>query len=279
MNEMKKNIGLLFLCACSFLFLYCSNRGGNKDVNSTNTQIKENKQEITIVDIDTKLRNLEIPSEGVIKSLGDSLFEADGDRIIGDISFQMTKKEYNRAYNDLMKEYDGRLYIICSKIDSDPNYFFYIDSIKPSFHEGKLWSILFYGIMDDNSMSNSIIKQIRFSFDALKEKFLNKYGNPHFITYNTDFPGTNAVYPITSVNWKFEHRSISIYPRGGGVKVGSEYILEPHPNYFRIYDTKTQIIVDEESKIHIEKMKESIGKELQKIEKGKERKRILQKSL
>lgn len=267
--------GLIFVIFGLF-FSNCSVKDAKKGKLNQNVLASEIKQEVEYVDIDTRLRELKRPSDSEIQALGDSLYKTDGDRVIGDICFHMNKKDYKKAYNSLMEEFDGHLYIMCSNL---PDYFFFIDSIIPSFHDGKLWSVSFYGLMDNSANSRQMNTQIKNSFDHLKEMFLRKYGPPYYVVYDMDYPATNAVYPIKSIEWRFSHRSISIMPRGGEMKIGGQTILEPHPNVFRIYDTETQQIVNEESKKQWEKIKTKLGKELERIENAKERKKKIQQTL
>ena len=245
----------LMLVSLSLIVLTsCANKSGKNNSGPSLSQVEnEIQQSAPAEDIDTRLRNLEKPSADEIKKLGDSLAKADGDRVFGDIRFGMSRKEYNKAYKDVEKAFVSRIYIDCSNMSSyhQPNDFFWIDSIKPAFHDGKLWSILFYGVMNDYGKSE--YKQIKGSFDALKEMFVRKYGTPHYIDCDYDKPGTNAIYPIRSIEWRL--------------------------NMLRIYDTKTQAIVDKESEIQREKLKEGIKKELEKIHKENEKRKEIQQSL
>ena len=256
-------IFVIFITALSFFG--CSNKDANKV--GPDLMNNETSTEIQYVDIDTRIREMTRPTENEIKALGDSLYEADGDTIIGDIHFKMSKNEYKKAYKKLMKDYSGRFYIMCNSLHS-----FYIDSIVPSFHNGKLWEVSFYGLTDDN-VDARLKEENQYSFDSLKEFFIRKYGVPHNFSNNILGPG------LSRIEWVFQHRSIYIISKYNGYKINGMVISDPTPNLFIIFDTQTRKIIDEEDKIYIDEVRKKLGKEIEERKKIENRKKKLQQSL
>lgn len=216
----------------------CSNKDKaiyNEQSNSTVVSQTNNPR-----DLESVIRELEPPSIEEIKAVGDSLAKIDGNRIIGDIHFQMSKNDYNAALKKLMENYNGNFAIICTDDakHQSPYNEFVVDSIVPSFYQGKLYELKFYGQLEEITKDTNWNDRIYKSYKALIAKFINKYGKPHKVIFDDQLE--SYVHPICSANWNFEHRAIIIIGQTKELVSNGKTIWRAEPNRLIISDPTIQ---------------------------------------
>lgn len=264
---------IVFQTILSIIFLLfggCSNKVKVQDNEYNRMPIIEKKStELSILD---RIRALDKPSDDEIKAIGDSLSQLDGNNIIGGIHFQMNETEYRAAFKEIMNDYNGSFYLICSKYPTSDEEIFNVDSIVPSFRKGKLCLLSFYGRMKEESKGDKWNNQIDMSFNALIEMFIRKYGKPHTIYYDYNERNKDGEFPIESINWTFEHRTITIDTQNKWNYLKSA----PTPNTLHILDSK---VAEVRGKEILEEVFEMARKELEEEQNNIENKRKIQHSL
>lgn len=261
----------MFVSTATLLFFSYGCKKNVKEIISPKIEIEPSVKKPIHEDVFDKLEHMKAPSREEIENLGEKLAASDGDKLLGDIRFHMNRRQFNAAYKELMKEYDGNFFLICSE---DPNKYqlydiFYIDSIIPSFYHEELYCLTLYGKMKDSNMDTDKIIQINYSYQRVIEMFIRKYGNPHKLVYDND---NSFIKFVVGMIWRFKHRTIMIEGSKPARFLCGHMLSKAIPNNISICEPSIAEKVKKEQMELLDKYLKTINKEVEKT-KDKERKR------